>query len=88
MKLDVKYHCAVVVVKLIAFSAELDHHFPLESDHPKDFSINRLNWSMDCGTRWSKWAGFLIQADILDPSRPFTLRQDIKFILRYMRWSV
>jgi hypothetical protein len=38
----------------IAFSADFDHHFPLESDHPKVLMINRINWLMDCGIQWSK----------------------------------
>jgi hypothetical protein len=32
-----------------AFSTDIDHHFPLEIDHPEVLMTERLNWSMDGG---------------------------------------
>lgn len=36
-----------------ALSANIDHSFPLENDHPMTFIINKVNESMDSGIRWS-----------------------------------
>jgi hypothetical protein len=40
---------SVFFLSQITFSADIDHHFPLEGDHPIVLMIKRIYWSMDGG---------------------------------------